>query len=141
VNWNKVGCLTDGRIGNNVVGLNTLKFVSVSALPSGPQTNLLPSCRRLSTDPYRLRYTAGGDRIEYPGTTTTPPGAEMTSVKLHFASVVSTPNARIMCTEVNDSLGPTPQTQAGGPSTSTVSHFPSDTRLFTFILRPSNILN
>jgi hypothetical protein len=46
-------------------------------------------------DPFRIRYTAGGDRIDYPGITTTP-GAEPTTVNLHLNSVISTANARMM---------------------------------------------
>ena len=57
--------------------------------------------RPQKADPYRIRYTVGGDRIVYPGETTTP-GAEMTTVKLLINSTISTENARCMCTDVKD---------------------------------------
>lgn len=103
-NRNEVGRLTDGRIGNNVVGTNTMRFIHVSELPVGRKPTYNRICadfRPQKADPYRIRYTAGGDKIDYPGITTTP-GAEMTTVKLQLNSVISTPNARMMCTDVKD---------------------------------------
>jgi hypothetical protein len=103
-NVNEIGRLTDGRVGNGVVGSNTIKFIPVSALPSGRKPTYLrvvADFRPQKADPYRIRYTAGGDRIDYPGITTTP-GAEMTTVKLHLNSTISTDNARFMCTDVKD---------------------------------------
>jgi hypothetical protein len=103
-NRNEIGRLTDGRIGNNVVGSNAMKFIAYSALPPGSKPTycrVVANYRPQKADPFRIRYTAGGDRIDYPGITTTP-GAELTTVKLHLNSVISTANARMMCTDVKD---------------------------------------
>jgi hypothetical protein len=103
-NINEIGRLTDGRVGNGIVGTNTIKFIHPSALPPGRKPTYLrvvAAYRPQKEDPYRIRYTVGGDRINYPGETTTP-GAEMTTVKLLLNSTISTSGARFMCTDVKD---------------------------------------
>jgi hypothetical protein len=52
-------------------------------------------------DPYRVRLTAGGDRIDYPGNVSTPT-VDMTTVKCHLNSVVSTPDAKYMTIDISD---------------------------------------
>jgi hypothetical protein len=48
-----------------------------------------------------MRWTVGGNLIDYPGITSTP-GAEMTKVKLLAKSTISTPEARFMCADAKD---------------------------------------
>jgi len=50
-------------------------------------------------DPHRIRITAGGNKIFYPGELTTRT-ADMTTAKLHWKSVLSTPNAKYMCLDI-----------------------------------------
>ena len=57
--------------------------------------------RSLKPNPNRVRWTAGGDKIQYPGTVSTPT-AEMLTAKLLFNSVISTDNARFMGIDISD---------------------------------------
>jgi hypothetical protein len=52
-------------------------------------------------NPKRVRHTIGGDRINYPGNTSTKT-ADMTTVKTLANSVISTPNARFMTGDLKD---------------------------------------
>ena len=52
-------------------------------------------------DPYRIRITAGGNKIFYPGELTTRT-ADMTTAKLHWNSVLSTPDAKYMCLDIGN---------------------------------------
>jgi hypothetical protein len=52
-------------------------------------------------DPYQIRITAGGNLINYHGELTTRT-ADMTTAKLHWNSVLSTPKARYMCLNINN---------------------------------------
>ena len=54
-----------------------------------------------NTNPKRVRHTIGGDRIDYPGNTSTKT-ADMTNVKTMFNSVISTRNARFMTGDLKD---------------------------------------
>jgi hypothetical protein len=52
-------------------------------------------------DPYRVRFTIGGDQINYPGNVSTPT-VDITTVKLHLNSVISTPGARYMTLDLKN---------------------------------------
>ncbi len=52
-------------------------------------------------DPYRIRITVGGNLINYPGELTTCT-ADMTTAKLYWNSVLSTPKARYMCLNIGN---------------------------------------
>ena len=52
-------------------------------------------------EPNRTRFTAGGDKINYPGEVATPT-AEMLVAKLLFNSVVSTPGAKFMTMDISN---------------------------------------
>ena len=52
-------------------------------------------------EPLRTRLTVGGNRINYTGDVGTPT-AEMILVKILFNSIVSTPGARFMSTDISD---------------------------------------
>jgi hypothetical protein len=103
-NINEIGRLTDGRVGDNVVGTNTIRFIKPTELPLGripTYLRVVSDYRPQKADPYRIRWTVGGNLINYPGITTTP-GAEMTTMKILLNSVVSTPQARFMCSDIKD---------------------------------------
>jgi hypothetical protein len=104
-NINEIGRLTDGRVGGSeITGTNTGKFIHPSQLPPGrTATYLRPvvTYRRQKADPYRMRWTVGGNLINYPGVTSTP-NSEITTVKLLVNSTISTPGARFMCTDAKD---------------------------------------
>jgi hypothetical protein len=104
-NLNEIGRLTDGRVGGpETTGTGTGKFIHPSSLPPGrtvAYVRPVVSYRPQKPDPYRMRWTYGGNLIDYPGVTSTP-GAEITTVKLLVNSTISTPGARFMCTDAKD---------------------------------------
>ena len=53
-------------------------------------------------DPNQIRITAGDNHINYPGELTTQT-ADITTSKLHWKSVLSTPKAKYMCLDVKNS--------------------------------------
>ena len=85
-----------GQKGTNVM------FVSLQDIP-----NILKDCvvtyarvvldhRPPKADPNQIQITAGGNLINYPGELTTRT-ADITTSKLHWNSVFSTPDAKYMC--------------------------------------------
>ena len=50
---------------------------------------------------HRVRFTVGGDRIDYKGNVSTP-AAELPSVKIIANSIISTPKARGLCADLKD---------------------------------------
>ena len=50
---------------------------------------------------HRVHVTAGGDRLIYPGVTSTDT-ASLTTTKCHFNSVISTPHAKFMTADIKD---------------------------------------
>ncbi len=51
--------------------------------------------------PNQMRFTVGGDRINYPGAVATPT-AEMLVAKMLFNSVISTKDARFMTMDISN---------------------------------------
>jgi hypothetical protein len=103
-NLNEIGRLTDGRVGKQITATNTMRFIKLDQLPAGRKPTYLRvvvSYRPQKADPYRIRYTVGGNRIDYPGETATP-GADQTTVKLLVNSTISTPGGRYMCIDIKD---------------------------------------
>ena len=52
-------------------------------------------------DPNRNQITAGGNLINYPGKLTTRT-ADITTSKLHWNSILSTPDAKYMCLDIKN---------------------------------------
>lgn len=52
-------------------------------------------------EPNRTRFTAGGDKINYPFEVVTPT-AEMLVAKILFNSIISTPGARFMTMDISN---------------------------------------
>ena len=104
-NIDEIGRLTDGRVGKSAsIPSNTMAFVHWSELPRGEKATCLrivADYRSHKPNPNRVRWTAGGDKIHYPGTVSTPT-AEMLTAKLLFNSVISTDNARFMGIDISD---------------------------------------
>jgi hypothetical protein len=79
-------------------GTNTLFFIPITAMPAGHKATylrLVVSDRPQKAQPRRVRFTVGGDRIDYPGEVSTKT-ASLTTAKLLFNSVISTPGAKFM---------------------------------------------
>ena len=73
-------------------------------MPRGKKPTYLRICanyRPQKEDPYRIRFTIGGNLIHYPGETYTP-NADITTAKLLFNSTISTPGAKFMCLDISN---------------------------------------
>jgi hypothetical protein len=98
------GRLMQGHGPNMPTGTETMKFIHPSKIPRGKKpTYLRVVCayRPEKENPYRVRFTCGGDRVDYPGDVSTKT-ADLTTVKLLLNSVLSTPGAKFMTLDLKD---------------------------------------
>jgi hypothetical protein len=103
-NMIEINQLTDGRLIKGSTGTQTISFIAQSKLPKHKKaTNLrvLSNYRPSKVDPYQVRWTVGGNKIEYAGDTSTST-ADLTTAELVFNSVVSTPNAEFATSDISD---------------------------------------
>ena len=63
--------------------------------------NIVANIRPQKEYPYRIRFTVDGDRLDYPGPTTTE-NAKIQTVNLLFNSTISTKGGRFMCIDIKD---------------------------------------
>jgi hypothetical protein len=84
--------------------MKTIHFIGQDQVPADCKvtygrivTTICP--QKLET--HRVRLTVGDNLIGYPGDVSTPT-ADMTTAKILFNIVISTPDARFMCTDVKD---------------------------------------
>ena len=94
-------------------GTETMFFIHPSQIPRGKKpTYLRVVCayRPEKSNPYRVRFTCGGDRVEYAGDVSTKT-ADLTTVKILLNSVLSTPNAKFMTLDLKDFYLGTPMPQ------------------------------
>jgi hypothetical protein len=100
---NEIGRLAQG-VGGRIEGTNTFTFVNISDIPSNKfatYARIVSEIRPQKDDPHRVRMTAGGNLIQYPGEVSTP-SADLTTTKLLFNSVVSTPGAKFMTIDIKN---------------------------------------
>eukprot|EP00956_Cyclotella_meneghiniana_P038610 scaffold156983_cov20-Cyclotella_meneghiniana.AAC.2 len=101
-----------GRLANGVGGrikkpTNTIRFIREQDIPKDRRKDITYGSFTCSVrpekidEPNRTRFTAGGDKINYPGEVATPT-AEMLIAKLLFNSVVSTPGAKFMTMDISN---------------------------------------
>ena len=92
---NDLGWLAQG-VGTRIpTGTNTVFFIPRSAIPAGrtvTYSQLVASIRPHKTETHRVRVTVGGNRLDFPGDTTTN-CASLTTTKRLFNSTISTPGA------------------------------------------------
>jgi hypothetical protein len=91
-------------------GTNTFFFVHVKDIPKGCKATYLrvvSAMRPEKANPCRVRWTAGGDGIDYPDDVSTKT-ADLTTAKLLINSAISTPNARYMTADLKDFYFGTP---------------------------------
>ena len=87
-----------------VSGTGTMKLIHKYEVPTGrivTYARLVSDYIPHKEEKHRTRITVGGDSINYPGNVTTR-GADMTTIKLLFNSVVSTPNARFITADIKN---------------------------------------
>jgi hypothetical protein len=85
-------------------GTNTLFFIHRDQVPKQKRaTYIRVVCadRPEKSNTRRVRWTAGGDKIEYHGSVTTKT-ADITTARLLFNSVLSTPEAKLMTINLKD---------------------------------------
>ncbi len=101
------GALAQGDDRTGAIGTETFKILrpdQIASIPSNrtvTYANIVVDYREQKADPNRVRITAGGNLIDYPGDVSTPT-TDMTTAKILFYSVISTPDARFMCTDVKE---------------------------------------
>jgi hypothetical protein len=101
-NAEEIGRLAQGY--KDIKGTNTMFFIRPNQIPKDRKpTYLRVVCayRPEKDNPERVRWTCGGDRVDYPGKVSTET-ADLTSSKILFNSVISTPDARFMGIDLKD---------------------------------------
>lgn len=107
--WQIGACKEFGRLAQGfkkygVEGTNTIFFKRPSELPQGrtaTYARFVCSIRPQKSDPIRVRCTAGGDKVDYPGDCSTKTTA-MTTAKLLINSVLSSRNSRFCALDIKN---------------------------------------
>ena len=87
---NELGRLTQG-FRNQVKGTDTMEFIPKQNVPQDRKvtySNFVCDYRPLKSEPFRVRMTVGGDKLEYPDETASP-AALLIETKLIINSVIS----------------------------------------------------
>ena len=87
-----------------------MEFITPEEMPKGKKATYARICadfRPQKEDPFRVRITVGGDKVQYEGETYTPT-ADITTAKVLFNSVLSTPMAKFMNIDIKDFYLETP---------------------------------
>ena len=112
--WNEAGCKEFGRLfqgyGKNAngtkiaEGTNTCHWIRKNLIPAKKKVTYartVVDIRPEKEDPNRVRITAGGDRLDYYGETSTET-ASLETAKILINSVLSTKNARFMAIDISN---------------------------------------
>ena len=105
--WENSFCREIGRLAQghkDVKGKNTIFPIARSAVPPKKRVThgrLVCDIRPQKKETHRVRLTAGGNLIVCNGTTSTPTAA-IPTIKTHWNSAVSTPNARYLTLDIKD---------------------------------------
>ena len=100
---NELGRLAQGI--RDIPGTNTTQFIHKDQVPKGRKvtySRIVCTHRPQKFEPDRSRLTAGGDRLDFPGETATPT-ADLTTIKLLWNLVISTPRDRYIKMDVKTS--------------------------------------
>ena len=85
-------------------GTNTIFFIAKSAISHGHKVTfarMIASIRSTKSEVNRVRVTVGGNRLDFPGATTTH-CTGLTTIKCLLNSTISTPGARFMTLDIKD---------------------------------------
>ena len=101
---NELGRLAQGI--RDIPGTNTLRFIPKSDIPKDrwkeiTYGRICVNYRPQKTEPHRTRLTVGGNLIDYPFEVATPT-ADLTTSKILFNSVISTPGAVFIIMDVKN---------------------------------------
>ena len=111
---NEWGRLAQGN-GRGVKGTDTISFIHRSEVPTNKQVtyaSYVCDYRPLKDEPYRVRITVGGDRLDYHDDAGSP-AANLLETKILINSVISDADkgARFMCADIKDHFLATPMDQ------------------------------
>jgi hypothetical protein len=101
------GNLAQGDTATNTPGTDTIFVLTHEQIKQIPRdrtvtyTRIVVDYRPQKSDPNRVRLTAGGNLIDYPGELTTRT-ADLTTTKLLWNSVISTKDSRYMCLDIKN---------------------------------------
>jgi hypothetical protein len=100
---NEFGRLAQG-VGSRIQGTNTIFFIHKHQVPTERWKDItyakfVCELKPNKAEVHRTRLTVGGDKVHYPGDVGTPT-ADLTLVKMHINSVISTRGARYMTLDV-----------------------------------------
>jgi hypothetical protein len=101
---NELGRLATGIGTRMPSGTETIFYIKKSQIPSNQKAayaNAICDYRPNKSDPWRVRLTMGGDKLEYPGHPGAP-AASLLNTKLTLNSVISNPGARFLTTVIKD---------------------------------------
>lgn len=101
---NEIGRLAQGRAGTDIVGTETIHFIPASALPAGRKATYLRivvDVKATKAEKHRVRFTVGGNLIDYAGNVSTPT-ADITTAKLVINSTLSTPGAKFHTFDISN---------------------------------------
>jgi hypothetical protein len=107
---NDLGRLAQGVGTRMPTGTNTIFFIKRHLVPIGRKITygrLVSSIRPTKDEVHRVRVTVGGDRLDYPGITTTQ-CASLTTTKCLLNSTLSTPDAKFMVLDIKNVYYGTP---------------------------------
>ncbi|KAI2502091.1 Reverse transcriptase (RNA-dependent DNA polymerase) [Fragilaria crotonensis] len=110
-NADEIGRLAQGF--GAIKGTNTIFFIHPLAMPAGRKATYLrvvSALRPEKANPYRIRWTVGGDKVDHPFDVSTKT-ADLTTAKLLINSVVSTPNAKFLTADLKDFYLGTPMSR------------------------------
>ena len=106
--WSLAMCKELGRLAqgykNNNEATNCIEFISFDEIPPDKKptyARIVAEVREQKADPNRVRITVGGNLIFYPHDKSQPT-ADITTVKLHINSTISTPGARYACIDIKN---------------------------------------
>ena len=112
--WNQAACKEFGRLfqgygkkddGTKITeGTNTCHWCKKSQMPRNKRATyarMVVDVRPEKEDPNRVRITAGGDRLDYYGETSTET-ASLETAKILINSVLSTKNAKFMAIDLSN---------------------------------------
>jgi hypothetical protein len=102
-NAEEIGRLAQEGYGN-IKGTNTIFFIDPTKIPPGRKITYLrvvSAYQPEKSNPRRVRWTVGGNLIDYPGEVSTKT-ADLCTAKLLFNSVISTPDAQFMTGDLKD---------------------------------------
>ena len=103
-NCEEIGRLADGYLPNIPKGTKTLHFIRFTKIPKDRKATYLRivvADRPMKSNPRRVRWTVGGDQVEYPGDVSTKT-SDMVTAKILFNSILSTDGAKFMGIDLKD---------------------------------------